>query len=251
MSMSKKVTKDGEVVPAGTKAGLPMSIKDEMAKELASLSSRIQAPTGNKIKLTKKKTFKLPDGTEHPGPLTVVVVDFVSANIFHDRPYKEGEYSPPACFAAGLDVNDRLVPSDKSPDKQAESCAKCPNNEFGSKGDGKACKNVRKLALVAGMGDDAGKADSEMWLLEVSPTGGNAWDAYVSMVRTQYNVPPIGVVTDVFFDPTSDFQSLRFGNPQPNPNLEVHFSRRAAAREMLLSEPDVSKYEKPGKKGKK
>ena len=228
-----------------------VDVKAEMAKELATLSSRIQAPTGNKIKLTKKKTFKLPDGTEHPGPMSVVILDFVGANIFHDRPYKEGEYSAPACFAVGLELNDKLIPSAKSPDKQSESCAKCPNNEFGSKGDGKACKNLRKLAVIAGSGADALKGDSEMWLLEVSPTAGKAWDAYVSMVRTQFNVPPIGVITDVFFDPTSEYQSLRFGNPQPNPNLDLHFSRRGQAREMLTAEPDVSKYEKPKKAGKK
>jgi len=248
--MAKKPTGTAVAMKAGT--AVSAAVRDQLDAETAALSTRINAPSGNKIKLTKKKTFKLPDGTEHPGPLTVVVVDFVSANIFHDRPYKEGEYSPPACFAAGLDVNDKLVPSKASPDVQSSTCAKCPNNEFGSKGDGKACKNLRKLAVIQGSGDDALNPESPMWLLEVSPTAGKAFDAYVSTVRTQYAVPPIGVITDVFFDPSSEFQSLRFGNPQPNPNLEMHFSRRAAAREMLLSEPDVSKYEKPGKKaGKK
>jgi len=239
-----------EVVPANEKAGLPVSIAEELAKETAALATRINAPTGNKIKLTKGKKFKLPDGTEHPGPLTVVVVDFVNANVYHDRPYKEGEFSPPACFAVGLEVNNKLTPSKASPARQADSCDKCPNNEFGSKGDGKACKNLRKLAVVAGAGDDAGDGSSQMWLLEVSPTAGKAWDAYVSMVRTQFNAPPIGVITDVFFDPTSEFQSLRFGNPQPNPNLELHFGRRQEARQMLTAEPDVSGYVSPKKKGK-
>lgn len=245
-----KETKGVPAVAGGAK--LPATIQQELAKETAELANRIAAPTGKKIKLTKKKTFKLPDGTESAGPLTVVILDFVSANTFHDSPYKEGEYSAPACFAIGLDVNDKLVPSKNSPDKQADTCKDCPNNEFGSKGDGKACKNLRKLAVIAGSGKDALDPESEMWLLEVSPTAGKAFDAYVSTVRTQYNVPPIGVITDIFFDPNSEYQSLRFGNPQPNPNLEMHFGRRAAAREMLTTEPDVSKYTAPkGKKAKK
>lgn len=232
------------VVPA--KSNLPVSVAEQLKAETEALASRIQAPGGDKIKLTKKKTFKLPDGTEHPGPLSVVIVDFVSANRFFDRPYKEGEVTPPACFAIGLEPQN-LVPSAKSPDKQNDNCAKCPNNEFGSKGNGKACSNHRVLAVVAGEGDLANDPEAPMWTLEVSPTGLKAFDAYVATVRTQYGVPPIGVITDIFFDPSSEYQSLRFGNPQPNPNLEGHFARRAAARERLMAEPDVSKYEKPGK----
>lgn len=228
---------------------LPASIKEQLAADTAALANRIQAPGGDKIKLTKKKTFKLPDGTEHPGPLTVVIVDFVSVNKFFDKPYKEGEVTPPACFAVGLEPTS-LVPAASSPDVQSTSCATCPNNEFGSKGNGKACANHRVLAVVQGEGDAALDPKAPMWLLEVSPTAIKAFDAYVSTVRTQFNVPPVGVITDVFFDPSSEYQSLRFGNPQPNPNLEMHYGRKAAARERLMSVPDFSKYEKPKKKGK-
>lgn len=232
-----------------TKKQLPAEIRAEAEKEAAELAKRIEAPGGNKIKLTKDKHFKLPDGTKHPGPLTAVILDFVAANKFFDRPYTEGEITPPACFAIGLEPGS-LVPSANSPDKQAESCAKCPNNAWGSKGKGKACGNHRLLAVVAGAGDAASDPEAPMWLLEVSPTGVKAFDAYVSTVRNMHNTPPIGVVTDIFFDQTSEYQSLRFGKPEANPNLAVHWARKAAAREMLTREPDVSGYEKP-KAGKK
>jgi hypothetical protein len=235
-----------EVVVA--KSNLPVSIAEQLRKETEELSKRIAAPGGDKIKLTKDKFFKLPDGTKNAGPLTVVILDFVSTNLFHDSPYKEGAPSAPACFAIGLEP-DALAPSKTSPDVQSASCNVCPNNKFGSKGTGKACKNIRKLAVIAGAGALALDPNSPMWMLEVSPTGLKAFDAYVQTVRAQFGVPPVGVITDVFFDPSSDHQSLRFGNPQPNPNLEAHFSRRTAARQRLLAEPDVSKYEKP--KGKK
>lgn len=239
--------KAGNAVAVKSGAQLPANIREALEQETQELSKRIQAPSGDKIKLTKKKTFKLPDGSEHPGPLTVVILDFVSYNAFFDKPYKDGDPAAPACFALGLEPTS-LVPSAKSPDRQADSCGTCPNNQFGSKGDGKACRNHRKLAVVAGEGDLAGDPNSPMWILEVSPTALKAFDAYVSTVRTQFNVPPIGVITDVFFDPSSEFQSLRFGNPQPNPNLGLHFARRAAAKERLMAEPDVSRYEAPGKK---
>jgi hypothetical protein len=241
--------KSTALVPAA--ANLPVDVRKQLADEAAAMKDRIKAPTGDKIKLTKGKKFKLPDGTESEGPLTVVVLDFVSTNTYHDRPYKEGEASSPACFAIGKLESDKLTPSPNSPDKQSDTCGECPNNEFGSKGDGKACKNGRRLAVIAGEGDLASDPKSPMWLLDVSPTAVKAWDAYVASIRTQYGMPPVVVVTDVFFDPTSEFQSLRFGNPQPNANLEMHLTRRAAAVERLTQEPDVSKYEKPGKKAAK
>lgn len=237
------------VVPA--KVNLPVNIREQLAKEAEELNNRIQAPSGDKIKLTKKKTFKLPDGTESPGPLAVVILDFVAFNGYYDKPYKEGEPAAPACFALGVGRNDDLVPSKKSPDVQSDDCKSCPMNEWGSKGEGKACRNQRRLAVVQGEGDPANDPDAPMWILEVSPTALKAFDSYVSSVKTQFGVPPIGVITDIFFDPSSDHQSLRFGNPQPNPNLEMHYGRKAAARERLLSEPDVSGYKKPEKKGKR
>ena len=242
-----KVEKEKGGAVVAVQSNLPANIAEELRKEAEGLASRIQAPGGDKIKLTKDKKFKLPDGTTHPGPLTVVILDFVSYNAYYDKPFKDGEPGSPACYAIGLEPTS-LVPSKKAPDRQADSCGACPQNLFGSKGDGKACRNHRKLAVVAGAGDLASQADSPMWILEVSPTALKAFDAYVSMVRAQFATPPIGVVTDIFMDPGVEHQSLRFGNPQLNPNLELHFSRRAAARERLLAEPDVSKYEKPKKK---
>lgn len=234
----------------GTQLALPPNLKALLDAEAKELAKRIQAPGGDLIKVTKDKHFKLPDGTKHAGPLSVVILDFVSTNLFFDRPYKEGEITPPACFAIGLEPTS-LVPSSNSPDKQADSCRECPNNEFGSKGNGKACGNHRLLAVVAGTGEDAKDPNSQMYLLRLSPTAVKSFDGYVSSIRTQFGYSPIVVVTDIFFDPNVEYQSLRFGNPQPNANLQVHMARRAAARERLLQEPDVSGYEKPTKKGKR
>lgn len=255
--MAKAKAKEVEVVPAdqqvvpakGTALAVPEEIRKQLAQETQELAKRIQSAGGDMIKLTKDKHFKLPDGTKHPGPLTVVILDFVSVNQFFDRPYKEGEVTPPACYAIGLEPSS-LVPSKNSPARQAEACNTCPNNQFGSKGDGKACGNHRMLVVRAGVGDDALDPNAPKFLLKVSPTGIKAFDSYVSTIRTQFGAPPIAVVTDIYFDKEKEYQSLRFGNPQPNPNLELHFSERAAARDRLLQEPDVSQYQPPKKKGK-
>ena len=57
-----------------------------------------------------------------------------------------------------------------------------------------------------------------------------------------FQMPPVSVVTTVSFDEGSDYPSLRFGDPQPNENLAVHFGRQEEARKLLETEPDVSQY---------
>lgn len=240
-----------EVAVRKPAAGAVMSLQEQIKAENESLASRIKKPSGDKIKLTKKKTFKLPDGTETDGPLSVVILDFAAINEFFDSPYKEGEVATAACYAVGFLENDDLTPAKESPDVQNDSCKKCPNNEFGSKGNGKACANKRRLAVIAGEGEDAADPNSPMWIIDVSPTSIKAFDAYVASVRQQFELPPIGVITDVYFDPDSEYQSLRFGNPRENPNLEVHYARKQAAKDRLTSLPDFSRYVAPKKGGKR
>lgn len=235
-SARKPATK---VVPADKK-NLPVSLADQIAKEVQEVAERVSSPSGDSIRITQDKKFAFPDGTEHPGPLDLVVLDFAYGNNFFDRPFKKGENIPPACFSRGMSQKD-LVPSGNSPDKQAESCAKCPLNEWGSNGKGKACANNAYLAVIA-----ADETDEERVLtLKVSPTAVRGWDNYVHTVRNKCKTVPVGVITQVYFDPNEDYASLRFGNPVPNPNLEQHFALRAAARERLLAEPDTSAYEAP------
>lgn len=229
-----------EVTKPGTAV---VNIHEELKKEAAAIASRIGAPSGDKVRCTQDKFFQLPSGEKSNNPLRMVIVDFLSFNQFHDRPYVKGEEMAPACYAIGLEPKG-MVPSPKSPDMQVEKgegCDTCPNNEFGTKGKGKACANTRLLALVP----DSADPDAPMWIIQVSATGIKAFDAYVATIKAQFDMPPISVVTDIYFDPGLTYGSLRFGNPSPNENLAVHYNRKAAARTRLLVEPDVSQYKPP------
>lgn len=245
-------TKAKKAVPAvieNTTGTAVVNYEAQQRKDLEALSERTAPGGGDKIRITRDKKFKLPDGTTNPGPLSIVVLDFVSGNYFYDKPYKEGEIAPPACFAIGLNPK-KLEPSTNSPEKQSDTCGECPNNQFGSKGKGKACANKRKLAVMEPSDDP----NAPVYLLDVSATGTGAWDSYVNTLKASLKKMPYGVITDVFFDTNSDFQSLRFGNPQPLPAGVVGnvMSKRAAALDRLLAEPDVSQYVKAApKKGKK
>lgn len=217
------------------------NINENLKKEAAELQSRIKQPGGSMIKLTKKKTFVLPDGQESAGPMKLVILDFVSRNLYYDTKYNEKNPVPPACFAIGKTLND-MRPSANSPKKQNDTCNGCKRNEFPESGGGKECKNTRLLAV---MSPDA-KADAPILLLQVSPTALKSFDGFVASVSKMYGVPPIGVVCEVSFDPTSEHQSLRFAKPEQNKNIEYHYSRRADAQAILEAEPDLSKFQAQG-----
>ncbi len=211
---------------------LPANIDEQLKQEVAELSARVQAPTGIMIKLGKDKTFRMPDGTSSPGPLNAVIVDFVNRNTYYDTKYNEKNPVPPVCFAINKVLKD-MRPSDNSPKKQNETCAGCEQNKFPEEGGPKPCKNTRLLALMMPNAKD----DSPILVLAVSPTALKSFDGYVGSVAKMFNKPPIGVITEISFDPSSEFQSLRFGNPKPNGNVVYHMSRRADAQAILNAEP--------------
>jgi hypothetical protein len=166
----------------------------------------------------------------------------VSFNAWYDRGYVEGEAVPPACFAIGPDPEE-LVPSEKSPVRQADSCAECAFNEWGSKGKGKMCGNHRVLAVV----EDSDDPKAPIMTLKVSPTGIRYWDAHVADCFAANPAGPIAAVTEIYFDEDSDYPSLRFCSPEPsvNENVALHVTRQSVAADKLAREPDVSQYEPP------
>lgn len=226
-----------QVVPK--KSTAVVDIKAALKAQTAGLTDRIAPPTGSSIRITQDKQFLLPDGRKSPGPIDVVIVEFNSQNMFYERSFDPKNIAPPICFAIGPNPKE-LTPSDKSPVKQSDSCAGCPMNEFGSDGDGKACKNSRVLAVLPPDADET----TPLWILKVSPTALKGFDAYVASVAGAFDVPPIGVVTEVSFDPSVTYAKLLFGNPRPNENIETMFHRQDEARRMLAVEPDTSGYEK-------
>lgn len=241
MATKKKAT---DVVVA--KSTSMVDIHAQLSQEAAeSIKTKIAAPSGDFIRVSQDKKFVLPNGTKLDR-LTVVILDFVSSNQFFDKAFKKGEESPPACFAIGESVKG-LVPDTTSPVIQSKiGCDVCPNNVFGSKGAGKACSNLRLLAVTEASDDPQAPIN----LMKVSSTAIKAFDAYVGTLRSEFDTVPVGVVTDIFFDAGLDYPSLRFGNPVPNENLAVHMPRRAGAKARLLRPLDVTKYGQKATKAK-
>lgn len=223
-----------------------VSITEALKKQAEDMSGRVLPPGGSKIRATQDKKFILPDGTTTPGPLELVVLDFRTVHNFYESAYDQKSIVAPGCFSVGLDPKN-MVPSADSPNKQADSCNECPMHEWGSDGDGKACKEGRLLAVLP---PDATE-DTPIWLLQSSPTANKGFDAYVTSVKRAFQMPPIAVVTTVSFDDSTKFAKMVFGDPQPNKALAAMFGRQAEAGEILDAARDVSSYQAPAKAGAK
>lgn len=227
---------------------VPANYEAQLQQEVEAIRKRISAPTGDRIKTNGSKSFITPDGMEGT-ELSVVIVDFVSVNHYYDSPYDRDTPGAPACFAIGPEPS-ILIASPNSPSKQAESCAVCAQNQFGSasNGKGKACRNTRLLALVAA-GEEAtvGGDEQPIWLLSVPPTSLKSFDAYVGQLAGKFKVPPIGVVTSVTMDASIQFTNLKFGMTRAlSPKeLQMYMERRQEAQLRLMQEPDISQYQPP------
>lgn len=218
-----------------------VDIKAQLAAQVAALAERTAPATGSAVRITQDKKFKFPDGTESPGPFSAVIVDFITTRKYYPGAFDPNNITPPACFAISTTPKG-MAPSLNSPEKQADSCDTCPNNQWGSAGAGKACKEGRKLALLPPATEGEDIAQTPLWTMEVSPTAIKAFDGFVSSTAKLFGVPPVGVVADIGFDPNVSYASVRVSNPEPNEALGEHVARQSEAQDILKVEPDVSGY---------
>ncbi len=231
------------------KSNLPINYDEQLAKEAAEIAKRIATPSGDRIRFNANKGFITPDGSEGE-TLEVVIVEFYSTNLFYDGAYDRDNPQPPACFAIGPEPS-MLIPSSNSPAKQADTCATCPNNQFGSavNGKGKACKNTRLLALMPASAIDDN--DGPIWIMSVPPTSLKAFDGYVQSLSIKHKTVPVGVITQITLDPESTFAAPRFNvvRPLSSNEIAVFMPRRPEAAKRLATEPDVSQYTPPKQAG--
>lgn len=182
--------------------------RSELAKYAVADGAREPAAGGNFISI-KGKAFRA-GGDVLGDPLNVVIVDYAFENAYYGgRDYDEDNPEPPVCFAIGK-TEDELAPDEKSPDPQAETCAECPQNAFGSaeKGRGKACKNARKLALISA---DVKKFDAqhvqgaEVRFMRLPPKSLGHFKGYIKKLTEGLQLPTFAAVTSLTFDEDEAF----------------------------------------------
>lgn len=227
-----------EIGTTETAEDIMRQYRERMAERAARISTQISAAPANNIRL-KGRVFTMPDGVTNPGPLKAVIVDWVSHNSLFEGAYNPNKSQSPVCWAIG-DM-DTLTPSETAPKRQTTGdCFSCPKNQWGTAangGNGKACKNQMKIALIP---SDLTKADpSKLFTINISPTGIKIFSAFVRRVRKLLgeDALPMRVQCEISFDPAQTYPTLLFTETQPNPNLKVALDMLDDARELLMREP--------------
>lgn len=205
------------------------SIREQLKKELANIADSIEPP-GGKLISTKGKVFTFPDGRSTSDPIECVILDWRLANTYYKERYDANKPQTPDCWAISKSLS-AMKPSDVVEHPQHDTCGGCPRNEWGSSptgGNAKACKNTRRIAVVP---PDA-NGETQPLLLIASPTALRSFDGFVQKLST-LNMMPIQVVAKVGFKEGVDYPSVTFEPMEPHDNLELMWTLREKAQELL------------------
>lgn len=186
------------------------------------------------ISCTRTGKLRLPNDSLVES-LDVILLDFVYRNQYYPKPYQEGQFNDLVCQAIGDGSNDALVPLSTSPEPQAESCAVCEKNKFGSAtngGRGKACQNQLLLAVCSP--DFNPDEPPEIWTVKAQPTALRSLGTYMLKMTEMYG-HPIKVVTTLYSDEHSQYPSLRASFSSANPLWEQHLTLMDNAKRALYA----------------
>lgn len=205
MAKDKEAPTTAVAAPAST----AVANWQEQLNALAVKTAETEKPSGNWVSF-KGGQLSI-GGNVMPGnKVEMIVLHSVFENQYYKERYDPNNPTSPHCFALG-ETDDDLKPHPDSAEPQAESCEKCPLNVWGSDpggGRGKACKNVRRLAMIARpkTPEEVQKADVAIAKLPV--TSVRNWATYASQVANVLKLPPLAVVTEMSVtpDPRTQFQ---------------------------------------------
>lgn len=183
---------------------------DEALAARAQMAKKAEESVSTGSFISLKSGVMSYNGNPVPGnKLDVVVVDAILENHYFDGAYDPNTPQSPSCYAFGRD-EDEMSPHEKVDEPFSEKCKGCPNNEWGSAdtGRGKACKNVRRLAVIPADALDGGAEGVEeaaIAYLKVPVTSVKAWAGYVNQLAAA-NKPPLAFVTEISVTPDAGSQ---------------------------------------------
>jgi hypothetical protein len=170
-----------------------------LAARHTEMQNALPPTSGTKVRLKAKEGFVLPDGTTHT-KLEAVVVDLRYVNAFYPKRYTPGVIESPTCWAVSKTATD-IAPSDKSEKQVCDFCIAqgditCPNNKFGSNGNGKACKNIVRIAIVP---PDA-SANTQVLIIDLPPTSTSGFLKLIRGLKAPMQTVVIGLELDSAVD---------------------------------------------------
>jgi hypothetical protein len=139
-----------------------------------------------------------------------VVIYSVFENQWYKNKYDPDNPQSPSCYAIAEQDGD-LKPHADAEAPQAASCAECPKNAWGSDpggGRGKACKNVRRLAMIAATDavDPESVNKAEVAVAKLPVTSVANWSTYANQIAQVLKLPPLAVITEMSVEPSPKTQ---------------------------------------------
>ena len=230
-----------------------LTLPDDLQKDLAAQAStehNREPDSTSTVISTRGKKFRIGDD-QLPDELLVVVAGVAFENAWFDRAYDPNNTTPPACFALALSEDDMSFHADSPVPQTKGNCHDCPHNQWdtGPSGKGKACKNARRLILLA-YGDDQA-ADENLKTtapaaLKVPPTSIKNWASYSKAITGRYKRPTSSVVTKISFNPSVDFPQLQFELDkvlEDADDVRTVMARAEVVENMALKPYNVSEFE--------
>ena len=193
------------------RSNLPVKWDEELARQ-----AEIAAAMENSV--ATGQFFSLKGGilswNDMPLPnnqMAVIILDSILENVYYADKYDPDSPQAPTCFAFGRDeatlTPHKVVVDAKT--AQCDICRGCRWNEWASAdtGRGKACRNTRRLALIAAGNFDANgklalfeKNDYEttaLGFMKLPVTSIRGYAAYVKQLAGALKRPPHGVFTRI------------------------------------------------------
>jgi hypothetical protein len=221
---------------------------DEMAKYAVAVAKQ-EVPSSSYISL-KSGVLSYQGQPVPNNKLDVIILDSAFEHTFYEGKYDPNNVRSPVCFAISPS-GEGLVPHPDSAKPQAESCAECPNLEWGSDpngGRGKACQERRRLVLIPASA--AEKADSilaaEVAVMKLPVTSVKLWGQYVNTVATLNRRPPFGLITQIGTVPNAKSQfnvTFKAVSAISDDLLGAIMQKREAVQSVLLKGYDASSEE--------
>lgn len=205
-----------------------------LAQRASAILDNVKAD-GKFISLNNRR-FNLPGGEVVTGSLDLVILDYAFHYRYYPDAYQAGQNKPAACYAIGMTEDEMQIGADV-PHPIAHDCASCPNNQWGSAGNGrkgKACSNNLMLAV---MFPDLEQGNDVM-LLKASPTGLSGAKQYLTNATRLFGHPLKAIATASITDAGGGFKLL-LDVAGENPNYQQHAQYMDAARDAVHMTPSV------------
>lgn len=181
-------------------------------EKLAAMSGEAAAAevmTG-KFASTRAGVLKINDQAMPNNELPCVIVDSIYENHYYAESFNANNITSPVCFAFGRN-KDGMAPHADCLTPQNDSCDGCPLSAWGTApngGRGKACKEIRRLALIPAdaLKDPSKIGAAQIVYLRVPVLSVKNWSGYVNTLAATLKVPPFAVMTRVYFTPDAKSQ---------------------------------------------